>query len=80
MAAYLPPGSRITPLWRPPDKLMVDLHANVITDNLLLIDIPKDNATIDELGLKLLPLLEYSRPGDESRLIVAKIIQEDITN
>ena len=81
LAAYLPPGSRITPLWKPPDKLMVDLNANVITDNLLLIiDSPKDNGTIDDLGLNLLPLLEYPRPGDDSKLIIAKIIQEEITN
>ena len=75
LAAYLSPESSVTPLWKPPDKFMIDLSNTATTDNLLIVDIPKDNGTIDALGLNLLPVLEYSRPGDLSKLIVAKIVQ-----
>ncbi|MEE3227539.1 MAG: hypothetical protein VX237_00385, partial [Chloroflexota bacterium] len=75
LAAYLSPESSVTPLWKPPDKFMINLSNTATTDNLLIVDIPKDNGTIDALGLNLLPVLEYSRPGDLSKLIVAKIGQ-----
>ena len=45
------------------------------TDNLLIVDIPKDNGAIDALGIKLIPVLEYARPGNLSSLIVTKIAQ-----
>ena len=75
LAAYLAPDSSVTPLWKPPDKFMLDLSDTATTDKLLIVDIPKDNGAIDALGLNLLPVLEYSRPGDLSKLIVTRIVR-----
>jgi 4-amino-4-deoxy-L-arabinose transferase-like glycosyltransferase len=73
LAAYLSLESNVTPLWKPPDKFMLDLGDTDTVENLLIVDVPKDNGAIDALGLNLLPVLEYSRPGDLSKLIVTKI-------
>ena len=73
LASYLSPESSVTPLWKPPDKFMLDLGNTDTVENLLIIDVPKDNGAIDALGLNLLPVLEFSRPGDLSKLIVTKI-------
>jgi 4-amino-4-deoxy-L-arabinose transferase-like glycosyltransferase len=73
LAAYLSPESSVTPLWKPADKFMLDLSDTDTIDSLLIVDIPKDNGAIDALGLNLFPVLEYSRPGELSKLIVTKI-------
>ena len=75
LASYLSPDSSITPIWKPADKFMLDMSDTTTTDNLLIVDIPKDNGAIDALGIKLIPVLEYARPGNLSSLIVTKIAQ-----
>ncbi len=75
LASYLSPDSSITPIWKPADKFMLDMSDMTTTDNLLIVDIPKDNGAIDALGIKLIPVLEYARPGNLSSLIVTKIAQ-----
>ena len=73
LASYLSPNSSVTTIWKPADKFMLDMSDAATTNRLLIVDIPKDNGAIDALGLNLHPVLEYSRPGELSKLIVTKI-------
>ena len=73
LASYLSPNSSVTTIWKPADKFMLDMSDAATANSLLIVDIPKDNGAIDALGLKLHPVLEYSRPGELSKLIVTKI-------
>jgi hypothetical protein len=74
LAAYLPPGSPVTPVWSPPDKFAAGL---VPTTNgtrvLLVLDHPKDDTDLAALGAVLNPLQTYLRPGGESWLTVYQL-------
>ena len=70
---YLPPNSPITPVWTPPDKLESYLNTINNKNYVIIIDSPKDNATVNELNINLSTILEFPRPNKGSSLIITKI-------
>ena len=72
IAAYLPHGSQITPVWVPPEKFHA-LQPEVGTRSLLVLDHPKDDANLAELRLELRPIRTYPRPLEESWLTVYEL-------
>ena len=74
LAAYLPPGSPVTPVWSPPEKFAAGLVPTANgTRVLLVLDHPKDDTDLAALGAVLNPLQTYPRPGGESWLTVYQL-------
>ncbi len=74
ISAYLPPGSPLTPVWKPPEEFSAGLvKTEVGTRSLLVLDHPKDDDDLAALNLDLQPLQTYARPGGESWLTIYKL-------
>ncbi|MDP6792537.1 MAG: hypothetical protein QF660_00625, partial [Anaerolineales bacterium] len=74
LAAYLPPGSPVTPMWTPPEKFTAGLvPAANGTRMLLVLDHPKDDSELAELETDVHPVKTYERPGGESWLTVYRL-------
>ena len=74
LAAYLPTGSVVTPVWAPPEEFAAGLAPTVGgAPALLVLDHPKDDADLAALALHLRPLQTYPRPGGESWLTVYEL-------
>ncbi len=78
LAAYLPPGSPITPVWTPPEAFAAGLvPASSDARVLLVLDHPKDDADLAALEVDFQPVQTYPRPGGESWLTVYELETPD---